>query len=110
VTRAKWLTEQEYAERLEAARVRVDRPATDRGRKFGAALLAGVTDPNIPQRQTNLIVDPPNGLLPDVTPEGKRRALKMGSSWALPGEDPVYETPMSFDFWDNCRSRGMRRR
>ena len=31
----------------------------------------------------------------------------MGSSWALPGEDPVYEDPLSFDFWDNCRSRGM---
>ena len=104
----KWLTEQEYAERLEAARVRVDpgRQLIEQG-NFGAALLAGVTDPNMPQRQTNLILDPPNGLLPDVTPEGKRRALKMGSSWALPGEDPVYETPMSFDFWDNCRSRGM---
>ena len=31
----------------------------------------------------------------------------MGSSWALPGEDPVYEDALDFDFWDNCRSRGM---
>jgi hypothetical protein len=52
-------------------------------------------------------VDPPSGLLPELTAEGKRRALTMGSSWALPGEDPVYENPLSFDFWDNCRSRGM---
>ena len=31
----------------------------------------------------------------------------MGSSWALPAEDPVYEDPLDFDFWDNCRTRGM---
>jgi hypothetical protein len=104
----KWLTEEEYKQRVEAAAAR-----PDRGRQlikegnFGAALLAGVIDPSTPQRQTNLIVDPPNGLLPDLTPEGKRRALKMGSSWALPGEDPAYENTLSFDFWDNCRSRGM---
>ena len=24
-----------------------------------------------------------------------------------PGEDTVYEDPLDFDFWDNCRSRGM---
>src|SRR5437016_5013914 len=68
---------------------------------------SGDTDPSTPQRQTNLIVDPPDGMLPAVTAEGKRRALTMGSSWALPGEDPAYEDPLSFDFWDNCRSRGM---
>jgi hypothetical protein len=104
----KWLTEQEYNERVEAARKRVDpaQQALEEG-QFGRALLSGVVDPSIPQRQTNLIVDPPNGLLPNLTPEGKRRALTMGSSWALPGEDPVYENTLDFDFWDNCRSRGM---
>jgi hypothetical protein len=104
----KWWTEEEYAQRVATARGRGDlgRQLLAEG-NFGRAFLAGVTDPATPQRQTNLIVDPPNGLLPDLTPEGKRRALTMGSSWALPGEDPVYEDPLSFDFWDNCRSRGM---
>jgi hypothetical protein len=104
----KWLTDDEYKQRLEAARTRID-PAQQAlaDGQFGRALLAGVVDPSTPQRQTNLIVDPPSGLLPDLTPEGKRRALKMGSSWALPGEDPAYENTLSFDFWDNCRSRGM---
>ena len=103
-----WWTEDEYKERLAAARGRVDqgRDLIAKG-EFGRALLTGVTDPATPQRQTNLIVDPPNGLLPDLTPEAKRRALAMGSSWSLPGEDPVYEDPLDFDFWDNCRSRGM---
>ena len=104
----KWWTEEEHKQRLAAAAGRGDlgRQLIEKG-EFGRALLSGVTDPATPQRQTNLIVDPPNGLLPDLTPEAKRRALKMGSSWALPGEDPVYEDPLSFDFWDNCRSRGM---
>jgi hypothetical protein len=104
----KWWTEQEYNERVAAARGKGDlgRELIEKG-EFGKALLTGVTDPATPQRQTNLIVDPPDGRLPAVTPEGKRRALQMGSSWALPGEDPVYEDPLDFDFWDNCRSRGM---
>jgi hypothetical protein len=104
----KWWTEREYNERIEAARSRGDRgrQLIEQG-NFGQALLSGTTDPSIPQRQTNLIVDPPDGLLPELTPEGKRRALLMASSWALPGEDPVYEEALDFDFWDNCRSRGM---
>jgi hypothetical protein len=104
----KWLTDAEYNARVAAARGRVDagRDLIEKG-EFGRALLTGVTDPSIPQRQTNLIVDPPNGLLPALTPEAKRRALDMGSSWSLPGEDPVYDDPLDFDFWDNCRSRGM---
>jgi hypothetical protein len=104
----KWWTEDEFQQRVATARGRGDlgRQLIAEG-NFGRAFLVGVTDPATPQRQTNLIVDPPNGLLPDLTPEGKRRALTMGSSWALPAEDPVYENPLSFDFWDNCRSRGM---
>ena len=39
---------------------------------FGAALTTGTTDTGTPQRQTSLIVDPPNGRLPDLTAEGKR--------------------------------------
>ena len=103
-----WWTEQEYNDRIAAARGRGDlgRDLIKQG-NYGRALLSGVTDPATPQRQTTLIVDPPNGRLPALTAEGKRRALDMGSSWALPGEDPIYEDPLDFDFWDNCRSRGM---
>jgi hypothetical protein len=103
-----WWTEEEFAQRVASARGRGDlgRKLIEQG-DFGKAFIAGVTDPSTPQRQTTLIVDPPNGLLPPLTAEGKRRALQMGSSWALPGEDPAYEDPLSFDYWDNCRSRGM---
>jgi hypothetical protein len=104
----KWLTEEEYRERLAAAEARGDpaRKAFEQG-DIGGALRAGVVDPSIPQRQTSLIVDPPNGLLPALTTEGKRRALAMKSDWALPGEDLKFDGPLDFDSWDRCITRGM---
>ena len=103
-----WRTEAELKQAIDAAAGR-----GDRGRQliaegnFGAALLAGVTDPATPQRQTTLIMDPPNGQLPALTPEGKRRALQMRSGWSLPGESPSYDGPEDFDSWDRCTTRGM---
>jgi hypothetical protein len=103
-----WLTKEEYDARVEAWRLSVDasRQALSQG-DLGSSLRSGTVDPNIPQRQTNLIVDPPNGLLPALTPEGKRRALQMGSSWALPGENHTYDSAADFDSWDRCITRGM---
>lgn len=103
-----WWTEEEYKERIEAAAGRGDRSreAAEKG-EYGRALLSGVTDPSTPQRQTTLIVDPPNGLLPALTPEGKRRALEMRSGWSLPGESPAYDWTTDFDSWDRCTTRGM---
>lgn len=104
----KWLTQAEYDERVAAVLARGDRSRQlfEAG-DIGGAMRAGVTDPSIPQRQTNLIVDPPNGLLPPLTAEGKRRALTMASDWALPGEDIVFESAADFDSWDRCITRGM---
>jgi hypothetical protein len=104
----KWLTEEEYNQRLEAAAKQVDRSTQLlKEGNLGGSIQAGVLDPGIPQRQTNLIVDPPNGLLPPLTPEGKRRALTMRSDWALPGEDLTFDGPQDFDSWDRCITRGM---
>src|SRR5262252_4420391 len=80
----KWLTEEEYKQRVDAAAARPDRSKElAKQGNFGGALLAGLVDPNLPQRQTNLIVDPPNGLLPSLTAKAKSLAYKMGSDWAL---------------------------
>jgi hypothetical protein len=75
---------------------------------FGAALQGGVTDPTFPERQTSMIVEPANGKLPELTPEGKRRSALMKSSWALTGEtDQIWEHWDDFDSWDRCITRGM---
>ena len=103
-----WLTQSEYDERIAAWRNQGDasRQAFAAG-DLGVAIRAGALDPNIPQRQTSLIVDPRNGLLPALTPEGKRRALAMRSGWTLPGENHTYDGPQDFDSWDRCITRGM---
>jgi hypothetical protein len=103
-----WWTEEEHKQRIATAAGRGDlgRQLLEKG-EFGRALLTGVTDPATPQRQTTLIVDPPNGLLPAITPEGKKRALQMRSGWSLPGESPAYDWTTDFDSWDRCTTRGM---
>jgi hypothetical protein len=103
-----WWTEQEHKQRIDTAAGRGDlgRQLIEKG-EFGRALLSGVTDPSTPQRQTTLIVDPPTGLLPALTPEGRKRALQMRSGWSLPGESPAYDSPADFDSWDRCTTRGM---
>jgi hypothetical protein len=103
-----FLTEEEFKARLATARGRADRYATAiQSGDFGQAFQAGIVDPTVPQRQTSLIVDPPNGRLPEMTAEGKRRSALMRSSWALPGEEPVFESEHDFDTWDRCITRGM---
>jgi hypothetical protein len=103
-----WWTEAEYKADIDrrAGRGDLGRQLIEKG-EFGRALLSGVTDPATPQRQTTLIVDPPNGLLPALTPEGKKRALEMRSGWSLPGESPAYDWTTDFDSWDRCTTRGM---
>ncbi len=103
-----FLTESEYKDRLEAASRQTDRHAAAiAAGNFGQALQTGVTDPTAPQRQTSLIVDPPNGRLPEMTAEGKRLSALMKSSWALPGETQVWDSYLDFDSWDRCITRGM---
>ena len=75
---------------------------------FGAALQGGVTDPTFPERQTSMIVEPANGKLPELTPEGKRRSALMKSSWALSqSEVQTWDHWEDFDSWDRCITRGM---
>ena len=103
-----FLTEAEYQERLDTATKQVDRHAQAiAAGDFGQALQSGVTDPTAPQRQTSLIVDPPNGELPEMTAEGKRLSALMKSSWALPGEAQTWDHWYDFDSWDRCITRGM---
>jgi hypothetical protein len=103
-----WLTQAEHDERLAGWRNQADasREALAEG-DLGRSMRTGTIDPAIPQRQTNLIVDPTDGLLPALTAEGKRRALAMRSGWTLPGENHSYDGPQDFDSWDRCITRGM---
>ena len=103
-----FLTNEEYEARLKAVAGRGDRYADAiKAGNFGQAFQAGVVDPTFPQRQTSLIVDPPNGKLPEMTDEGKRLSALMKSSWALPNETLTWDSHLDFDTWDRCITRGM---
>jgi hypothetical protein len=103
-----WNTEAEYEEAVARAEGRIDTStqALAEG-NLGLSIRTGLTDPNIPQRQTNLIVDPPSGLLPELTPRAKEQAHLMGSDWALPGETINFQDQSDFDSWDRCITRGL---
>jgi len=101
-------TAEEFKARTATAAGRADRYADAiKAGDFGSAFQAGIVDPTVPQRQTSLIVDPPNGRLPEMTAEGKRLSALMRSSWALPDEEPVFESEQDFDTWDRCITRGL---
>jgi hypothetical protein len=101
-------TDEEFKARTATAAGRADRYADAiKAGDFGGAFQAGIVDPTSQQRQTSLIVDPPNGRLPEMTAEGKRLSALMRSSWALQGEEPVFESEQDFDTWDRCITRGM---
>ena len=80
-----WRTPEEYKKALDDAAGR-----GDRGRQllsegnFGAALLHVVFLLGPPQRHTPLIVDPPRGPLPALTPGGHRRAPHLPTGRARP--------------------------
>ncbi len=103
----KWLPEEEYNARMEAYQNQVDRFAELMARGDLAAAMRAAGPNRIPQRQTNLLVDPANGMLPPLTQEAKLRAYEMGSDWALPGEDITFDGVENFDSWDRCVTRGM---
>jgi hypothetical protein len=86
---------------------------------LGVALQQSASDPTFPERQTSMIVDPPNGKLPELTAEGKRRSALMKSSWQTADETvdipppgskqklATWDAPEDFDSWDRCITRGM---
>ena len=59
------------------------------------------------QRQASLIVDPPNGRIPPLTPEGQQRSALMKSSWQYQKPTATYDGPEDFDTWDRCITRGL---
>jgi hypothetical protein len=56
-------------------------------------------------RQTSLIMDPPDGKFPELTPLGLKMQAEMRSSYR-PGQT-VFDNIADFAAWDRCITRGM---
>ena len=95
------LTEAEYAERVERLRglnARYDDEIA--ANKMGIGHWAEMGEPNW---LTSLIMEPKNGRVPALTPEGERRSATMTSSWSNIPFDKVSD----FNALDRCITRGM---
>src|ERR1700733_4189587 len=103
-----FLTATEFDALQERAAKQTDRVQEDVKNGEAARIFRdGVMDNFTPQRQTSLIMDPPDGKLPEMTPEGKRLSALMKSSWPLPGEKLAFDSYTDFDSWDRCITRGL---
>jgi hypothetical protein len=56
-------------------------------------------------RQSSLVIDPPNGRLPALTPEGEKR--KKEKALANAGFSGEFDSYLDFDAWNRCITRGM---
>jgi hypothetical protein len=95
------LTDEEFAERTErlaGLNARYDNEI--KTHKMGIGHWAEMGQPN---RLTSLIVEPANGRLPALTPEGERRSATMTSSWSNIPFDKVSD----FNPLDRCITRGL---
>jgi hypothetical protein len=78
--------------------------ANDRNTRFSSGAIPQA-DTGEATRLTSLLVDPPNGRFPELTPKGKALYAQMRGSYK-PGQT-VFDTPEDFDSWDRCITRGM---
>ena len=96
-----FLTNEEYAVR--EARMEKSRNAAAAETKANKLGMGNWVEMTGAGRRTSLLVDPPNGRLPELTPEGKRLYAIGLSSW-VPGQ--TYDWVTDFDSWDRCITRG----
>ena len=96
-----WLTEEEFAQRQ--ARANGSDAAYDREDKAGTIGMGHWVESDSSGRRTNLVVDPPNGQLPELTPQAAALRLAGRSSWT---PNTKYNWVTDFDSWDRCISRG----
>lgn len=102
-----WVTEEEFAQRQAraAAQAKADQQtfATSDTRP-GIGPPSYWTERGRPSRQTSLIVDPPNGRLPALTPEAVeyRKRAKLPGEWR--GEAASFE---DLNIYYRCISRGL---
>jgi hypothetical protein len=99
-----FLTEEEFEARateLDARRDAYEREVE--GNTIGMGHWAESRATAQAERQTSLIVDPPDGRLPALTEAGERKAATLGSTWS----NDTFETFTDFDNWDRCITRGL---
>jgi len=101
-----WVTDEEFARRVEAAKQNDGNFAEASESGIGApgteGLAAWFEHSNFGKR-TSMLVSPADGQLPPLTKHGEE-LFKQGRSGWVPGQG--YDSLADFDSWDRCISRG----
>jgi len=92
-----YMTEDEYNKAQKAIEARDTR--------FQSGAIPQADAAGIAMKQTSLIVDPPDGRFPALTPLGKKMQSEMRDSYR-PGQT-VFDAIEDFSPWDRCITRGM---
>ncbi len=96
-----FLTDEEFAKR-EAAMDR-SRGAAEKETNAGKLGMGNWVEMTGAGRRTSLLIDPPNGRLPELTEYGKKANAAGRSSWV---KDQTFDWVNDFDSWDRCITRG----
>ncbi len=99
------LTDEEYARRVAQAKQASAADAVEfapADQKIGIGPPSYWTERGTPTRQASLIIDPPDGRLPPMTPEGKAVQAKTPAQWA--GKANSYE---DVNLYYRCITRGV---
>jgi hypothetical protein len=100
------LNDEEYAQRIKAAeayreRFEPEEPDPDRPVPLGA----GWSDYGVPNRQASLVVDPPDGRIPALTPEARAKEDAWKAQYNARKDAPHSWEDLST--WDRCISLGI---
>ena len=76
----------------------------DQSNRIGMGHWAETTDT---LRINSLLVDPPNGQFPALTPRGQELAKTISSSWSTETSGRPFDSVKDFDTWDRCITRGL---
>ena len=98
-----WLTDEEF--KVVDARMQASRDAPAKETKSGKLGMGNWVEMTGAGRRTSLLVDPKDGRLPPLTPEGERLNKLGRSSWMDVKGQP-FDWVTDFDSWDRCISRG----
>jgi hypothetical protein len=61
-----------------------------------------------PSRRTSLVVDPPDGRIPPLTPDGERRAQGGGGTFVNGSfSNAAFNGPKDLSLWERCITRGL---
>ncbi len=97
-----WLTDEEFAQRQATLAQRGQAYSNEiEGERLGQGHWV---EPGTANRRTSFLIDPPNGRVPELTEEGKRRQATKRSSYIA---NQTYDSWLDFDTWDRCITRGL---